>query len=709
MKRLRYGGILTAAAVLALFIGGGHCAAETKAGKPIRNTASATYADPRGKTYTTQSNTVQATVAEVSSLAVSPDETVPNPSTDSVPLGQTTDRVYTITNTSNITDAYEITSVKLTAGKLLRLSFVSSSAPQPITIGQTISGSIRPGDSIKVDAKIGTAGLSVGQIGSLTVTAQTTVTGTENGVQHDNGEQWIVVVAGPSLNGPNGTNSAIQKSVDHQPSVQSASGSQVTFDVVAQNSGGAPAMNVVVKDVVPKGLSPNAGSVKINGVAAGSAATVNGQTVVAHIAQLDVASKLDVAFTATVINAALLGATFVNTATVSADGVPPSTTTPASVLIGTADVVYDGYGGSGMPISGASVALLDASGAPVKIHGSENPVLTGTDGVYGLPLPVSRVPSGGIRLYLIATAPGYLNRRIQLDITPGMQKLLYNVRATAVDGQSLATAGGYTLVAGPVRILNVLGLFGNIPMFSAQSLNVSKSVDRQVAQPGDRLMYTVTFANPSRAPLRGVSVVDQMPQGILYAPGTAKVDGLAQEPMARGNTLQWNFATLPVGGNHTIVYAGVVYPNAPPNANLSNLVTVRGTAGPTGRVQSASATASVQVIAGTFTQRSVITGRVFVDSGGTGHFRRGDKPLANVRIYLEDGSSVLTDSEGKFSFPSVRPGAHVLRLDASTLPNNVHAFTSAYPNSTRSLQRLVHGLLDDGLMQDVNFALEGTP
>jgi len=27
-------------------------------------------------------------------------------------------------------------------------------------------------------------------------------------------------------------------------------------------------------------------------------------------------------------------------------------------------------------------------------------------------------------------------------------------------------------------------------------------------------------------------------------------------------------------------------------------------------------------------------------------------------------------------------------------------------NSTRSLERLVHGILDDGIMDDVNFALE---
>jgi hypothetical protein len=67
----------------------------------------------------------------------------------------------------------------------------------------------------------------------------------------------------------------------------------------------------------------------------------------------------------------------------------------------------------------------------------------------------------------------------------------------------------------------------------------------------------------------------------------------------------------------------------------------------------------------------------------------------------------LSDAEGRFNFPAVRPGMHVLRLDATTLPGGVHADGRLYGNWT--LQRLVHGVLDDGLMQDVEFALGGGP
>jgi len=53
----------------------------------------------------------------------------------------------------------------------------------------------------------------------------------------------------------------------------------------------------------------------------------------------------------------------------------------------------------------------------------------------------------------------------------------------------------------------------------------------------------------------------------------------------------------------------------------------------------------------------------------------------------------------------VRAGMHVLRLDASTLPHGVRLAADRSIDSARSPIRLVHGIFDDGLMHDVNFAL----
>ena len=118
------------------------------------------------------------------------------------------------------------------------------------------------------------------------------------------------------------------------------------------------------------------------------------------------------------------------------------------------------------------------------------------------------------------------------------------------------------------------------------------------------------------------------------------------------------------------------------------------------------ASADTRVVAGALGNRIVITGRVFVDAAHTGRFRDGDKGVPGVRVYLEDGSSVTTDQYGRFTFPSVHPGQHVLRVDASSLPAGVRAYDDRRYDSPRSLQRLLHGIYDAGLMHDVNFALE---
>jgi hypothetical protein len=165
---------------------------------------------------------------------------------------------------------------------------------------------------------------------------------------------------------------------------------------------------------------------------------------------------------------------------------------------------------------------------------------------------------------------------------------------------------------------------------------------------------------------------------------------------------------LPIGGSHTLTYATVVFPSVAAGTTLTNSVSVSGAGGHDKLTETGGANVSVIVSAGAFSDRRVVTGRVFVDARGTGHFTKGDSGVAGVRVYLEDGSYATTDANGLFSFASVRPGMHVLRIDATTLPSGVRLFSRAPMGSTRAPQRLVHGILDVTTMQDVEFALQGT-
>ena len=68
-----------------------------------------------------------------------------------------------------------------------------------------------------------------------------------------------------------------------------------------------------------------------------------------------------------------------------------------------------------------------------------------------------------------------------------------------------------------------------------------------------------------------------------------------------------------------------------------------------------------------FTTKGTIVGRVFIDREGDG-LPGKDAGLADVVLYLEDGTRVVTDKRGRFSIAGIAAGTHVLRLDETTLP-----------------------------------------
>ena len=85
-------------------------AAATPAGTTISNTATATYQDPGGTTYNSQSNTVQTTVQNAPSMTIAP--TSGAPGTNTVSPGGTITDTYTLTNTSNSSGYFQLTGVQ---------------------------------------------------------------------------------------------------------------------------------------------------------------------------------------------------------------------------------------------------------------------------------------------------------------------------------------------------------------------------------------------------------------------------------------------------------------------------------------------------------------------------------------------------------------------------------------------------------------------
>jgi uncharacterized repeat protein (TIGR01451 family) len=706
------------------------------AGTVISNTVTAQYADPAtGLTYGAESNTVTVSVAMVSGIVVSPKETAADPASEGYPVGTPIVRTFTVANAGNAPDAYTIASVVPGAGTVTSVAFVTPGGSVPVTVGATTSPTLQPGESIRVQVGLATAGVAVGTTFAVALTARSTNTAVANGVVTDTGKVWALAQAGATIAGPTSPQSAITKLVNHVRTHPANPGETVTYAISFKNYGGSPATNVVLTDDIPAGITALPQTVALNGVNIGAAAVIAGQRLTVKVGTLAPGAAGVLTFDATVIAAATAGASFVNVASISADGIASVATTPASVLIGLANVVYDGYAGGSSPVNGAVITLRDlATRAVVKLpavdgsgasslmrspldqlvgvpagglppnNANANPYTTAASGTYSFVFNQNQLGTIAqpAQYELDVTAPGYRDRRIQVTVSPDSSGMLYNATLKELDDQMLAVPGGFGLVANSVSLSEVFGLLGNLPMFAPHPLAVSKTVDRDIASGGDRLLYTLNVGS-SGAQFGATRVIDTLPAGIVYAPGSARVDGVPVEPVREGRILTWTFPSI--SSAHVIQYACVVMPYTSEGTTLVNVVDVDASSSGGARVHG-SASADTRVVAGALGNRVVITGRVFVDVKRTGRFVEGDRGVAGVRVYLEDGESVTTDTYGRFTFPSVHPGQHVLRVDLTTLPAGVKAYDDRRYDSTRSLQRLVHGLYDAGLMHDVNFAVE---
>ena len=93
------------------------------------------------------------------------------------------------------------------------------------------------------------------------------------------------------------------------------------------------------------------------------------------------------------------------------------------------------------------------------------------------------------------------------------------------------------------------------------------------------------------------------------------------------------------------------------------------TATAAGGLTSNTAHASVMVTQDLYSDKALLVGRV-IDGSCDDKVDNDAKGLANARIVLEDGSYILTDSEGRWHMDNLRPGTHVVQLDVDSLPRD---------------------------------------
>jgi uncharacterized repeat protein (TIGR01451 family) len=205
------------------------------------------------------------------------------------------------------------------------------------------------------------------------------------------------------------------------------------------------------------------------------------------------------------------------------------------------------------------------------------------------------------------------------------------------------------------------------PVFGGQ-LGFSKTSSPAEVAIGDTITYTLTVTNPSKvATLKSAEIVDDMPVGIVYVPGSSLLNKEPiPDPKIDGQRHSWIVSNLAPGQQAVVIFKAKVTPNV--TSNISNTAIARAISNAGVPLSSNPSTISNRVRALIFEPLGDLVGYVFIDVNRDGTYDEGkDIPMVGARVILANGRSELTDLKGRYHFANLREGPWALRLDPSSV------------------------------------------
>jgi uncharacterized repeat protein (TIGR01451 family) len=341
-----------------------------------------------------------------------------------------------------------------------------------------------------------------------------------------------------------------------------------------------------------------------------------------------------------------------------------------AALVDPYGILYDST--TGEPLDGATVTLIDlATNLPATTIVGDNgapgfpaSVITGSTFDYGgvtynNPAGGYRfpfVPPGSYRL-LVSQVDGYVMPSGVSDSDLQSRSWWNSSGYIAAEG---SRGEGFAINPGPaIRI--------DIPADPLSSyLWLQKKVNYDKASTGDFLQYTLELEN-GNALLTSpdVSIIDRLPLGFRYQSGSTRISGSrAADPSISkdGRTLTFKVGDVAPGANLNMSYVveltvGIKIGKAINTAQATD----------SNNISSNVARATVDVREAFFRDQAILVGRIL--EGACSEDDTEMKGVQGVRVYLEDGTYVVTDKDGKYHFEGVEPGMHVVQVDTMTLPN----------------------------------------
>ncbi|MCG8392358.1 MAG: hypothetical protein MI745_04685 [Pseudomonadales bacterium] len=242
-------------------------------------------------------------------------------------------------------------------------------------------------------------------------------------------------------------------------------------------------------------------------------------------------------------------------------------------------------------------------------------------------------------------------------------------------------------------LLGSANVFVNIPLdpssaTTAGTLVLDKSVEKDSAAVGDVLAYSISLTNNHSDELYAGRVIDTLPYGFRYVDDSAwlDVDGRRVElpdPQGRpGPQLTFHIererrdgsvVAYPLAPGATVtLHYGLRLSAAAVDSNGINRATARANTASGFTYRSNEDQAEVKIRSeGVLSDKAMLFGKVYVDADCNNLQNDGEWPIGGVKLYLQDGTWVITDENGQYSIYGLEPGLHTIKVDPLTLPAGI--------------------------------------
>jgi len=331
--------------------------------------------------------------------------------------------------------------------------------------------------------------------------------------------------------------------------------------------------------------------------------------------------------------------------------------------------------GSLVGVEGAIVEIIEYSAGRSSGASGSFTMVTNAAGEYFIP----RLKLGQQYVFYVTPPDGYTFPSV---VPPeNLQQYLVLEPSYGETGIGSGTAGSFVVSqSDPWTRLDI----PLDPTASDALLVVEKSVIDEQVEPGEEITYHLDIRNASTGDYTNLEIVDALPFGFKYVAGSAHLDGerLADPEPVRlsestnlvdGNERGMVFSvdTVAAGGTRLVQYR-LLATAAALESNGLNAVSASARTQSGLTVVSSVSTAKVKIERrGVLSDKAVLFGKVYVDSSCDDIQNNGEWPIGGVRLYMQDGSYVITDEDGQYSLFGLDPGFNVIKVDNETLPDGL--------------------------------------